>query len=339
MHDKIHLNMGSGGLASRELLEEVFLPLLGNEVLNLLDDSAEIALGSERIAFTTDSFTVHPIFFPGGNIGTLSVCGTVNDLAAKGATPVALSAAFTIEEGFPIADLRTIVHSMRDSADLAGAQIVTGDTKVVGKGVMDGIFITTSGIGRVLEGLHIFSGGARPSDLIIISGTAADHGVAILNAREKLGFNPEIRSDVAPVHRIVERISHLGPQIHAMRDPTRGGIAGVLHEIARASRVTIKIVEDAVPVRPDVRACCALLGLDPLSIANEGKLIIFTAPESAETVLECVRKLPEGKEAAIIGEVEAEPYSEGSPPVILETSLGTRRFLPLAEGEPLPRIC
>lgn len=337
--DRITLAMGSGGAASRELLEEIFLPILGNSVLNALDDAAGLTLGDRRIAFTTDSYTVQPLFFPGGDIGSLAVCGTINDLAAMGASPVAMSAAFIIEEGFPTAALKRIARSMRDTADRSGLSVVTADTKVVGRGALDRIFITTSGLGAILETMRVSASGARSGDAIIISGTIADHGIAVLNARERLGITPEIRSDVAPLFPLVEGIADLGAHIHAMRDPTRGGVASALNEIARASRVTMSVVEDSVPLRPAVRACCDLLGMDPLYIANEGKLIILCAHAVAKSVVDRVRSLPGGADAAIIGTVDGDARPDEPFPVRVRTALGTERFLPLGAGEMLPRIC
>lgn len=338
-HDIVTLSMGGGGKLSSQLIEELFLPVYGNDVLNSLDDAAELTVDGARIAFTTDSFTVKPVFFPGGDIGKLSVCGTVNDLSVKGARPVAISAGFIIEEGFPMDDLKRIALSMREASDEVGVRVVTADTKVVGRGEVDGIFINTSGIGTVMKGMSVSSVGARRGDDIIISGTVADHGIAIVNAREGLGFTPEIRSDVATVFSMVERIAGFGEHVHVMRDPTRGGVATVLNEIARASRVSIKMFERAIPIRMEVRSCCDLLGFDPLYIANEGKIVIFVDPRATADVLKNVRSVPLGRDAAVIGRVVETPYSVDTPPVYLETAIGTKRFVPLIDGEPLPRIC
>lgn len=337
--DTVTLSMGSGGVQSSLLLTEVFLPAFGNAILNALDDSAAIDVDTLRLAFTTDSYTIQPIFFPGGDIGRLSICGTVNDLAAKGARPLAVSAAFIIEEGFPIEHLKRIARSMRETADAVGVNIVTGDTKVVRKEEADGIFITTSGIGAIIEGMEISSSRARPGDDILISGTIADHGMAILNAREGLGFTPEIRSDVAPLSGVVAGISAWGGSLHAMRDPTRGGIASALNEIARMSRATMTLFEDRLPIRQGVRSCCALLGMDPLYVANEGKLIVIADPGATADILAAVRAMPLGEDAAIIGRVDETPYAEGIPPVSLQTAIGTKRFVPLLDGDMLPRIC
>ena len=337
--DTVTLSMGSGGLHSSRLLSEVFLPIYGNEILNTLDDSAALTVDTAHLAFTTDSYTIQPIFFPGGDIGKLSICGTVNDLAAKGARPLAISAAFIIEEGFPIEDLKKIARSMRETTDALGVNIVTGDTKVVRRGDADGIFITTSGIGAIIEGMDISSSRARPGDDILISGTIADHGMAVLNAREGLGFTPEIRSDVAPLCDIVAGISAWGGLLHVMRDPTRGGVASALNEIARASRVTMTLFENRLPLRQDVRSCCDLLGMDPLYIANEGKLVIVADPGAGADILKVIKAMPLGRDAAVIGRVDEMPYADQIPPVSLQTKIGTKRFVPLLEGEPLPRIC
>ncbi|MEJ2744147.1 MAG: hydrogenase expression/formation protein HypE [bacterium] len=337
--DTVTLSMGSGGAHSSKLLTEVFLPFFGNEILNTLDDSAAITVNAKHLAFTTDSYTIQPIFFPGGDIGKLSICGTVNDLAAKGARALVVSTAFIIEEGFSIEQLRRIARSMRETTDAIGITIVTGDTKVVRKGEADGIFITTSGIGAIIDGMDISSTRARPGDDIIISGTIADHGMAVLNAREGLGFTPEIRSDVASLCDIVAGISARGGSLHVMRDPTRGGVASALNEIARASHVAMTLFEDRLPLRQEVRSCCALLGMDPLYIANEGKLIIIADPGSTADILSAIKAIPLGKDAAVIGKVDKTPYTEGIPPVSLQTAIGTKRFVPLLDGDPLPRIC
>jgi len=338
-HDKILLSMGAGGRLSAELMKDVFLPAYGNDILKNLDDSAEIDIEGTRLAFTTDSYVIRPIFYPGGNIGELAVCGTVNDLAVKGAYPLVITAGFIIEEGFSTQSLKTIAQSMHDAADRAGVQIVAGDTKVVGRGEADGVFINTSGIGVIIRGMNISSSHAKPGDDIIVSGTMGDHGVAILNAREGLDFQPRIESDTAPVFDIVERISEFAENIHVMRDPTRGGLASVVNEIASASRVNISLFEDKIPVREDVRKCCDLLGIDSLYVANEGKVVIFCSPESTPQIMNKIKESPIGQNASVIGRVEDSNYSENTPPVSLITAMGTKRFVPLIEGEPLPRIC
>lgn len=338
-HDKVILSMGAGGKLSAELMEEVFLPIYGNAILNNLDDAAEIRAPGSRLAFTTDSYTVKPIFFPGGDIGKLSICGTVNDLCVKGSRPLAISAGFIIEEGFPIADLKEIARSMHKTAQDAGVDVVTGDTKVVARSEADGVFINTSGIGVIPDSMNISCRTTRPGDNIIISGSIADHGMAIMNARQNLGFSPPITSDVACLWKIVESLGDLGKYIRVMRDPTRGGLASLLNEIAKASHVTIRISEEAIPIKKEVRMCCEILGMDPLYIANEGKIAIFCDPSATDRILEKIRKLSISKEAAVIGVVDETPYSDTVPPVFLQTSLGTKRFVPLIDGEILPRIC
>lgn len=336
---RVLLSMGSGGRLSQELTQDVFLSAYGNEVLNGLEDSAELNIGFKRVAFTTDSFTIKPVFFPGGDIGKISICGTVNDLAAKGARPLAISAGFILEEGFSIEELKRISRSMQQTASQAGISIVTADTKVVGKGEADGIFINTSGVGLILPGMEISSRNAKSGDDIIISGTIADHGMAVLNARQNLGFSPPIVSDVTAVNAIVEKISLFGKNIHAMRDPTRGGLGTVLNEIAKASRVNMEIFEENIPVLPQVEACCEILGLDPLYVANEGKLVIFTSPHVTNDVLRLIRSLVVGRDAVVIGKVREDFYSDEIPAVCMQTRIGTKRFVPMLEGEQLPRIC
>lgn len=331
--------MGGGGGLSAELIEGVFLSGYGNEALYRLDDAAELSLDGARLAFTTDSYTVKPVFFPGGDIGRLSVCGTANDLSVKGARPRVVSAAFIIEEGFLIDDLKRIVRSMRDAAAEAMVEIVAGDTKVVRRGEADGIFITTSGVGAIMPGMNCSCAGARPGDSIIVSGPVGDHGAAIVNAREQLGFTPVIVSDVAPVRGIIEALAPCAPSLHAMRDPTRGGLASALNEIARASGMSVRILEERVPVAPGVRACCEILGMDPFYMACEGRVVIFAAPDAAGGILRLVRDVPGGGDAALIGEVTGPRAEPHIPPVVVGTGIGASRFLPLLDGEPIPRIC
>ncbi|MBU1863590.1 MAG: hydrogenase expression/formation protein HypE [Candidatus Omnitrophica bacterium] len=338
-NERVTLSMGAGGKLSEQLIEDVFLSLYGNDILNNLEDAADLHIDGTHIAYTTDSYTVKPLFFPGGNIGTLAICGTVNDLAVKGAKPVALSAGFIIEEGFLIEDLKTIARDMCTTMSTLGIRIVTGDTKVVSKGEVDGLFINTSGIGTIIPHMNISSRNARTGDDIIVTGTIADHGIAILNVREKLGFVPVVQSDVAPLFNIVERIAHFGNAIHVMRDPTRGGVASVLNEIAKASQVMITLYETAIAVKDEVRSCCDLLGMDPLYIANEGKIVIFVDSKITQKVLECIKQVPAGKNAVVIGKVEEHLSADTPCPVCLKTSIGIKRFVPMLEGDPLPRIC
>jgi hydrogenase expression/formation protein HypE len=328
------LGHGSGGKLSAQLIREMFLPAFDNPLLNRLDDQAVLEAGSARIAFTTDSFVVTPLFFPGGDIGKLAVHGTVNDLAMSGATPLALSAAFILEEGFPMEELARIVASMAEAARAAGVPIATGDTKVVPRGKADGMFITTSGVGLVAAGVNISARLARPGDKILLSGTIADHGMAVMSKREGLEFEGAIESDTAALHRLVAEMIAAG-EIHALRDPTRGGLGATLVEIAAAAGIGVEAESAAIPVREPVRAACELLGLDPLFVANEGKLAAFVAPESAGRVLEAMRANPLGRDAVVIGE------AVGSHPgmVLLKTEIGGTRVVDLPFGEQLPRIC
>ena len=335
--DRIVLGHGSGGRLSAELLSDVFLPLFKNPVLDRMDDQAIVEIGAARLAFTTDSFVVHPLFFPGGDIGSLAVHGTINDLAMGGARPLYLSAGFILEEGFPTEDLRRIARSMAQAARAAGVAIVTGDTKVVERGKGDGVFINTTGIGIVADGVRLSASNARPGDRVILSGPLGDHGIAILAQREGLEFETEIRSDSAALHGLVARIlaaAQAGP-VRVMRDPTRGGLSSSLNEIAAQSRVSIRLDETRIPVRDEVRGACELLGLDPLYVANEGKLIAIVAPEAADEVLQAMRQDPLGAEGAIIGTV-----GEESPGLVtMTTAFGSTRIVDLLAGEQLPRIC
>jgi len=315
----------------------LFAPAFANPLLDAMDDSATFALASgERLAFTTDSYVVNPLFFPGGDIGKLAVHGTINDLAVAGAEPLYLSAGFVLEEGFPISDLRRIVDSMAEAASDAGVSIVTGDTKVVQRGKADGLFINTAGVGLVRADWPIGQLYVQPGDKVLVSGTLGDHGIAVMLTREALDIETETCSDTAPLHTLVsELISAVGPGLHCLKDPTRGGLATSLNEIAMASEVAIALDERLIPVRPDVRGACEILGLAPLTIANEGKLIAIVAPEFARKALETMRAHPLGSQAALIGEVRAEPPAM----VLLRTELGGTRVLDMLVGDPLPRIC
>jgi hydrogenase expression/formation protein HypE len=328
------LGHGSGGKLSAQLIREMFLPAFDNPLLNRLDDQAVLQAGPARIAFTTDSFVVTPLFFPGGDIGMLAVHGTVNDLAMSGAVPLALSAAFILEEGFPMEELARVVASMAEAARAAGVPIATGDTKVVPRGAADRMFITTSGVGLVPDGVDISARRARPGDKILLSGTIADHGMAVMSQREALGFEGDIESDTAALHRLVAEMIAAG-EIHALRDPTRGGLGATLVEIATTAGIGVEAESAAIPVREPVRAACELLGLDPLFVANEGKLAAFVAPESAARVLEAMRANPLGRNAALIGEAVASHPGM----VLMKTEIGGRRIVDLPFGEQLPRIC
>ena len=333
MEDRILLAHGSGGKLSQELIES-FLPELANPILNKLDDSAVFEL-SGRMAFTTDSYTVNPIFFPGGDIGKLAVCGTVNDLAMSGARPLYLSLSLIIEEGLPVADLKKVIASVKQAADEAEVKIVTGDTKVVNQGSADKLFINTAGVGIVPEGVDISAANARPGDKIIISGNIGDHGIAVLSQREGLNFQVPVPSDCAPLNKMVTEMLAASTQIHSLRDPTRGGLATTLNDFARQSNVGIRLEEDKIPVDKAVLAACELLGFDPLYIANEGKLVAAVAREDADSILTKVRRNQYGAGAAIIGEAVAEHPGQ----VVMKTSLGASRIVDMPVGELLPRIC
>ncbi|HEX4169611.1 MAG TPA: hydrogenase expression/formation protein HypE [Bryobacteraceae bacterium] len=334
----IVMGHGSGGKLTSQLIQDLFLPAFDNEYLKKLDDQAVFRAGSARLAFTTDSFVVTPLFFPGGNIGELAVNGTVNDLAMSGAQPLFLSSAFILEEGFPVDDLSRIIDSMAQAARAAGVAIVTGDTKVVNKGSADKLFVTTSGVGLLPEGVEVSASRACPGDVILLSGFVGDHGMAIMSVREGLEFEGEIRSDTAPLHTLVRAMLDAAPDlrdIHVLRDPTRGGLATSLCEIAAASSTGIEISSSAVPVREDVKGACEILGLDPLFVANEGKLVAFVPEASSEAVLNAMRNNPAGLNAASIGRCVA-----GHPGmVLLKTEIGGTRILDLPFSEQLPRIC
>jgi hydrogenase expression/formation protein HypE len=332
--ETVVLGHGSGGKLTAQLIQEVFLPAFDNPWLRKLDDQAVFPVDAGRLAFTTDSFVVTPLFFPGGDIGELAVNGTVNDLAMSGARPLYLSAAFILEEGFALEELARVTQSMARAAAAAGVAIATGDTKVVNRGSADRMFVTTAGIGVVPAGVEISAAHARPGDRILLSGTIGDHGMAVMAQREGLEFEGAIASDTAPLHLLVEAMLGAG-EIHALRDPTRGGLGTSLCELAAASGVGVEIDSRRIPVHEEVRAACELLGLDPLYVANEGKLVAFVRPQDADAVLAAMRQRPEGRDAAIIGEaVEAHAGM-----VLLETEIGGRRIVDLPFGEQLPRIC
>jgi hydrogenase expression/formation protein HypE len=333
--EEILLGHGSGGKLTAQLIERLFLPAFRDPLLEVLDDQAVFSVNGSRLAFTTDSYVVTPIFFPGGDIGELAVNGTINDLAVGGATPLFLSIAFILEEGLPVDDLRRVVDSARRAAEDAGVRIVTGDTKVVGRGSGDKIFVNTSGIGIVDPGIEVSSRRVRAGDAVLLSGPIGDHGVAVLSCREGLGFEGEIESDTAPLHRLVAAMLAAFPGIHAMRDPTRGGVAATLVEIATRRGLGIEVDERTIPMRDAVRGACEILGLDPLLVANEGKLVAFVPEAAAERVLEAMRGHPLGREAVRIGRVTEEHPGI----VLLRTPIGGDRVLDLPFGEVLPRIC
>ena len=340
-YDRIVLGHGGGGLLSAQLIERLFLPAYGNDVLAALEDQATVSLpgrrgaDAPRIAITTDSFVVRPLFFPGGDIGRLAVHGTVNDLAVGGARPLYLTAAFILEEGLAIPQLERIAASMRQACDEANVALVAGDTKVVDRGKGDGVFITTTGVGLVPQGRSLSIRSALPGDRIIVSGTIGDHGVAIMSVREGIEFETVVESDTAPLSGLVETMLEACPGIRAMRDPTRGGVSSTLNELAAASHVGVMLDESKIPVRADVRGACEILGLDPLYVANEGKLIAVVAPGEAEKLVAVMRAHPLGREAEEIGEVvSAHPGM-----VTLRSLIGGERVVAMLSGEQLPRIC
>lgn len=334
--EQIVLGHGGGGRLMHDLIENVFRPPWDNPILRVGGDAAVADAGPGlRLAISTDSHVVAPLFFPGGDIGSLAVCGSVNDVAMMGARPRYLTAGFILEEGLPLETLHRVVASMQAAARRAGVSIVAGDTKVVERGKADGLYINTTGVGVVRPGLDIGPHQARPGDLVVLSGTMGDHGIAVLSARGDLGFEAQIESDVAPLNHLVEIMLEASDEIHVLRDPTRGGVASALHEIANASRVSITLEESRLPVRSAVRSACELLGFDPLYVANEGKLLAIVGAESAERVLAALQEDPLGAEAEIIGEVGSEPAGR----VLMRTPLGTTRIVDVLMGEMLPRIC
>ena len=336
----VNLSHGSGGKAMRDLIEDVFVSAFDNPQLTAMEDQAvfpfaELALHGDRLAFTTDTFVVDPLFFAGGDIGTLAVAGTVNDLAMSGARPLYLSCAMVLEEGLPVDVLRRVVASMQRTAQLAGITIVTGDTKVVERGAADKLFINTAGVGVVPAGVSISAGNARVGDAVLVNGTLGDHGTAIVIARNQLGVAGDVASDCQPLAGLVAAMLAACPGIHCLRDATRGGVATVLNEFAASSNVAIRIDEDALPLREEVRGACEILGLDPLYLANEGKLVAIVPGEQANAVLAAMRANPAGTDAAIIGEVCAAPAGT----VLLNTGFGGERIVDMLVGEQLPRIC
>ncbi len=331
----IVMGHGGGGKLSADLIQHLFLPAFGNEALNRLGDSTVFSLDGGRVAMSTDSFVVRPLFFPGGNIGELAVNGTVNDIAMSGARPLYLTAGFILEEGLSLARLGTIVDSMAAAARGAGVQLIAGDTKVVDRGHGDGVYINTSGLGVIPPGVDIGPHRARPGDVVLLSGTIGDHGMAIMSVREGLQFETEIVSDTAPLNGLVEAMLAAAPDIHVLRDPTRGGLASALNEIAQAAKVGIALDERKIPVNPAVHSACELLGMDPFYVANEGKLIAIVPPVQAGAVLAAMRAHPLGGRAALIGQVvEAHPGL-----VVARTGIGGTRVVDMQIGEQLPRIC
>jgi hydrogenase expression/formation protein HypE len=334
-YPQIVLGHGSGGRLSADLIRHLFVPLFDNPALAGLNDQAVLDINGTRLAFTTDSFVVKPLFFPGGNIGSLAVHGTINDLAMSGALPLFLSAGFILEEGLLMDDLGNITTAMANACKAANVLLVTGDTKVVNKGHGDGVYINTSGIGLVPSGVEIAADRARPGDVIIVSGTIGDHGMAIMSVREGLAFETELVSDSAALHTLVAAMLEVTQDIHCLRDATRGGVAAVLNELAGQSQVGFELDETAIPVRPAVMAACEMLGMDPLYVANEGKLVAIVPPETADAVLNSMRQHPLAQDAAVIGRAVAEHPGM----VIARTAIGGRRVVDMPLGEILPRIC
>ncbi len=333
--DEILLAHGSGGKMTQDLVRSLFVSRFGNPVLAPLEDAARLEIGSVRIAFTTDSFVVSPITFPGGDLGKLAVCGTVNDLAVMGARPIALSAGFLLEEGLPMTDLERLVDSMRDACEEVGVSIVTGDTKVVERGGLDRVFINTAGVGLLEDPLPTGSASVRPGDRVLISGTIADHGMAVLSVRNDLRFETPIESDCAPVWGMVKPLLAGVPGVRWMRDPTRGGVATTLNELVQDSAFGIELDEESIPMKPGVRALAEILGLDPLYVASEGRILVVVAPERAGAALDLLRRHPQGGGSAEIGRIVASPPGL----LTLRTRIGGTRILDLLSGEQLPRIC
>ena len=332
---RVDMTHGSGGRAMAQLIEELFVEHLDNALLRQANDQAAFDVAAGRLVISTDGHVISPLFFPGGDIGSLAVHGTLNDVAMAGARPLYLSAGFILEEGFPLAELARIVASMAAAANTAGVPVVTGDTKVVERGKGDGVFITTTGVGIVPEGVNISGDRARPGDAILLSGSIGDHGVAVMSRRENLSFETTIESDSAALHTLVAAMVEAAPGIHCLRDPTRGGLATTLNELAQQSAVGMQLDEAAIPVRPAVAAACELLGLDPLYVANEGKLVCICADEDAPRLLEAMRAHPLGGDAALIGRVDDDPHGF----VRMQTGFGGSRVVDWLSGEQLPRIC
>jgi hydrogenase expression/formation protein HypE len=333
--DRILLAHGSGGTMMRDLIEGLFVKDFDDDILARLDDAAPLDIPGNRIAMSTDTFVVSPLFFPGGDIGRLAVCGTVNDVATSGAKPLYLSVGFVLEEGFAMEELEKILISMRDSAAEADVRIVTGDTKVVEKGHGDGIYINTAGVGALPQGIDLASTGCKPGDKVVLSGTLGDHGIAVISKREGLTFETDILSDAAPLNHLIAATLEAAPDSRCFRDPTRGGLASTLNEIAGASGVSITVDEDVVPVRAQVQGACEMLGYDVFQVANEGKMVAIVPADQADAALEAMQTAPYGEDATVIGEL-----AEDSPgKVYVRTGFGAKRIMDMLVGEQLPRIC
>lgn len=340
MDTQVLLGHGSGGTMMKRIIDDVFFAAYAGEELMRGDDAATLPAPApgERIAFSTDSFVVTPHFFPGGNIGKLAICGTVNDVATSGAVPKYLSCGFVLEEGYPIEDLKKICATMAETAKEAGVHLVTGDTKVVNRGHGDGVFINTSGVGFIPAGVELSGANCKPGDKILVTGTLGDHGITIMSCRESLSFAAPVESDAAPLNHLIAEVLAAAPNTRCFRDPTRGGLASTLNELASQSQVDMLVQEDAVPVKDAVRGACDMLGYDVLQVANEGKMVCVVAADEAEAALSAMRANKYGADAAIIGEV-TEMRPDRGPKVYLETALGSRRILDMLVGEQLPRIC
>jgi len=332
--DRILLAHGSGGTMMRELIEECIVPDFDDDALKRLDDAATLPFPTGRVAFSTDTYVVHPIFFPGGDIGRLAICGTVNDVATSGATPLYISVGFVLEEGFLVEDLRRVMLSMKEAAREAGVHIVTGDTKVVEKGHGDGIFINTAGVGSIADGIDLSGSYCKPGDKVLLSGTLGDHGIAIISTREGLSFETSIETDAAPLNKLIANVLAAAPDTRAFRDPTRGGLSSTLNEFAASSGVTVTVTENDVPVKPQVRGASEMLGYDVFQVANEGKMVAVVPAEQADAALAAMKASPYGEDAAIIGEI-----TEGPGKVYVKTSFGATRIMDMLVGEQLPRIC
>ena len=340
MEDKVLLGHGSGGTMMKRIIDEVFFEAYAGDELRRGDDAAVLPAPThgERLAFSTDSFVVSPHFFPGGDIGRLAVCGTVNDIATSGARPLYLSCGFILEEGYPIDDLRRICASMAEAANEAGVALVTGDTKVVNRGNGDGVFINTSGVGIVPAGVELGGAQCKPGDKVLVSGTLGDHGITIMSCRESLSFSADVKSDAAPLNHLIADVLAAAPSARCFRDPTRGGIASTLNELADQSQVDFEIDEEAVPVRDAVRGACDMLGYDPFQVANEGKMVCVVPADQAQAALDAMHASPYGADAAIIGDV-ADARADRGPKVYVRNAFGGRRILDMLVGEQLPRIC
>jgi hydrogenase expression/formation protein HypE len=335
-HEQVMLGHGSGGRMTQELIQRYFYPPLENEILLKGEDAASVAIPvGGRMAVSTDSHIVSPLFFPGGDIGKLAICGTVNDLAMMGAQPLWLTAAFILEEGFSLECLERVLESMQEAAEEAGVEVIAGDTKVAERGKADGLFINTTGVGVIPEGRRVSAGNAQPGDVVLLSGPIADHGIAVLAARGELAFDAEVVSDIAPLNAMVEAMFASGSTVHVMRDPTRGGVASALNEIAIQSSVSILVDESSLPIHAPTLAACEMLGFDPLYVANEGKLLAIVPDQDAQTLLDAMHSSPYGEQACKIGEVQKDPQGR----VLMRTSVGGTRVIDTLSGEMLPRIC